>query len=96
VMQDNQAVIINLERGFRGRTKPINVKYHFVRELVEEGKVKLVKIDTSEMIADVLTKPFYSPTKHVYLLQRLLNDDAYNASYLAKQSNRVSYAKSKA
>jgi hypothetical protein len=74
VMQDNQAAIINYEKGFKGRTKPVNLRYHYIRELVEEGKIQLVKVDTKDMIADPLTKPFYSKPDHIRLLQRLLND----------------------
>ena len=34
----------------------IDVHYHFVRDMVEERKVLLVKVDTLKNIADALTK----------------------------------------
>ena len=38
------------------RTKHIDIRYHFVRELVEGLKINIVYIQTKEMIADLLTK----------------------------------------
>ncbi|KAL0402525.1 UNVERIFIED_CONTAM: Retrovirus-related Pol polyprotein from transposon TNT 1-94 [Sesamum latifolium] len=37
-------------------TKHINVRYHFVREILEEGGLKIQKIRTTENPADMLTK----------------------------------------
>jgi hypothetical protein len=56
--EDNQACIAiskNPER--HARTKHIEVKYHFIRDLVENGVVKLEYCNTVNQIADVLTKP---------------------------------------
>ena len=39
-----------------GRSKHIDIKYHFVRELVENKTIKLKYCPTKEMIADFLTK----------------------------------------
>jgi hypothetical protein len=74
-MQDNAAAMINYTRagGPRGRTMPLNVRYYKIVELIEDGVVELVKIDTADMIADILTKPFHKRSD-VPLLQRLLND----------------------
>jgi hypothetical protein len=41
----------------RPRTKHIYIKYHHFRELVKDGSIKLVKIDTKQQQADILTKP---------------------------------------
>lgn len=38
------------------RTKHIDVRYHFVREIVEEGDILLQKIGTAYNPADMLTK----------------------------------------
>lgn len=48
---------------FHGRTKHIDVRHHFVRELVESGSIELKHISTDEMPADVLTKALPKP-KH--------------------------------
>lgn len=41
---------------FHGRTKHIDIRHHFVRELLESGQIQLKYVSTSEMPADVLTK----------------------------------------
>ena len=38
------------------RTKHIDVKYHFVREYVEDGMVKVVFVKSEENDADIWTK----------------------------------------
>jgi hypothetical protein len=78
LMQDNAAAELNFTRrgGPRGRTMPLNVRYYYLVELIEDGVLVIVKIDTADMLADVLTKPFYS-SADIPLVQRLLNDRAW-------------------
>ena len=38
------------------RSKHINVKYHFIREVIEQGTIKVKKIPTEDNPVDVLTK----------------------------------------
>ena len=38
------------------KTNHIDVQYHFVRDMVEEKKVLLEKVDTVKNVADSLTK----------------------------------------
>lgn len=40
-----------------GRTKHIDVRFHFLRELVKDGVVELIHCGTSEQVADIMTKP---------------------------------------
>jgi hypothetical protein len=40
---------------FHERSKHIDTRYHFIRECVEEGRVNVVSIDTTEQLADILT-----------------------------------------
>ena len=42
---------------FSRRTKHIDTKFHFIRERVEDGSVKIFYVPTDEMAADLLTKP---------------------------------------
>jgi hypothetical protein len=41
---------------YHSNTKHIDVQYHFVRDMVEEKKVLLMKVDTLKNFADSLTK----------------------------------------
>jgi len=38
------------------RTKHIDIRYHYIREVIQEGKIQLEQCPTNEMTADVLTK----------------------------------------
>ncbi|KAL0281564.1 UNVERIFIED_CONTAM: hypothetical protein PYX00_002512 [Menopon gallinae] len=46
---------------FHSRTKHIDIRHHFVREAVKNGKVTVKHIGTEEMAADMLTKGLASP-----------------------------------
>lgn len=39
------------------RTKHIHARYHFIRECVQEGDIKVLHVSTKDMLADMLTKP---------------------------------------
>lgn len=54
---DNQsAIALTKDHQYHARTKHIDVRYHFLRWIVEQGTIRLVYCPTSDMIADVLTK----------------------------------------
>jgi len=54
---DSQSVIhLVKNQVFHARTKHIDVRYHFVREILEEEEIVLQKIHTTENHADMLTK----------------------------------------
>ncbi|XP_074356783.1 secreted RxLR effector protein 161-like [Apium graveolens] len=44
------------ESNFHGRSKHIDIRYHFIREFVERGEIELKHVSTNEQKADVLTK----------------------------------------
>ena len=57
IFEDNQsAIAMSKNPQFHGRSKHIAIKYHFIREQVGKGTVKLVYCPSKEMIADMLTK----------------------------------------
>ncbi|KAE8692180.1 putative ROP-interactive CRIB motif-containing protein 6 [Hibiscus syriacus] len=68
-MAVSEASAIHLAKNqvYHSRTKHIDVRYHFVREIFEEGKILLQKIATSENPADMMTKvtPKHTQT-HVF------------------------------
>ncbi|KAE9620525.1 putative RNA-directed DNA polymerase [Lupinus albus] len=39
------------------RTKHIDVRYHYLRDLSNQGVVKLIFCGTQEQLADIMTKP---------------------------------------
>lgn len=41
---------------FHGKPKDIDIQYHFFRDMVEDGKVILEKVDTLNDVADELVK----------------------------------------
>lgn len=41
---------------FHGRSKHIDVRYHFIRECVEQGEVILKHVSSNEQQADIMTK----------------------------------------
>lgn len=58
VYEDNQGTIALARNPVcRQRCKHIDIKYHFIRETVNDGKVILEYCPTEEMIADIMTKP---------------------------------------
>jgi hypothetical protein len=58
IFEDNQACIaLSKNNLVNTRSKHINIKYRFNREKVESGEVVLKYCPSTEMIADVMTKP---------------------------------------
>ena len=57
VFEDNQSAICMTKKPqFHGRSKHISIKYHFIRDQVDKGSVKLQYCPTEDMVADMLTK----------------------------------------
>lgn len=54
---DNKSAIALIKNPvFHGRSKHIDTRFHFVRECVERGQIKVEYICTGEQRADILTK----------------------------------------
>ena len=57
IFEDNQsAICIAKNPQFHGRSKHIAIKYHFIRDQVDNNNVELRYCRTNDMIADMLTK----------------------------------------
>ncbi len=54
--EDNQAAISMARNTHHGRTRHIDIRYHFVRETVGNGTVELRYCRSNQMLADILTK----------------------------------------
>ncbi|MCO5602705.1 hypothetical protein L7F22_056841 [Adiantum nelumboides] len=54
---DSQSAI-QLARNpvYHSKTKHVDVKYHFIREMVEDKQLQLIKVHTTDNPADLLTK----------------------------------------
>jgi hypothetical protein len=51
------AIYLTKDQMFHDRTKHIEIKYHYVRDEIEKGKLKVCKISTQNNPAEMLTKP---------------------------------------
>ena len=57
VYEDNQSCIEWTMDTYQKRTKHIEIKYHYAREMTKRGEIVLKHCPTEDMIADILTKP---------------------------------------
>ena len=55
---------------FHDKSKHIDIKYHYIRDMVQRGAVKIQYVATDEQIADVLTKQL-SRVKFEYFKENL-------------------------
>ena len=53
------AICLTKDQIFHERTKYIDVKYHYVRDVISQGKLKTCKISTHNNPADMMTKPVH-------------------------------------
>ena len=68
---DNQSCVKLSENPmFHDRSKHIEIKYHYIKDIVQRGVVKLLYVVTEEHIADVLTNPL-ARMKFEYFRERI-------------------------
>lgn len=56
---NTSAILLSRNPVFHGKCKHIDVRFHFLRNLVGKGTVVLEYVETSEQVADILTKPLH-------------------------------------
>jgi hypothetical protein len=62
IWEDNQNAIAYSQHAFVSeKTKHIGLKWHFLKDHVEQGTIKLRYLLTDQMVADMLTKPLLGP-----------------------------------
>jgi len=49
-------IYLTKNQVYHARTKHIDVKYYFVRDVLEDGDIEVKKIYTKDNLADMLTK----------------------------------------
>jgi hypothetical protein len=58
ILCDNQSAIKSIHNPkFHQRTKHIDVRYHFIRQLQEDGIIDATYVPSKEQKADIFTKP---------------------------------------
>jgi hypothetical protein len=50
------AIFLAKNPTYHSKTKHIDIQYHFLRDMIEENKVLLMKVNTLKNVADSLTK----------------------------------------
>ena len=62
IQEDNQgAIAMSKNPVFHGRTKHIDIRYHFIREAVVNGTIELEYCNSENMVADIFTKALSKP-----------------------------------
>lgn len=54
---NNSAIKLSKNPVLHGRSKHIDVKYHFLRDLTRKGVIDLIFCKSEEQVADIFTKP---------------------------------------
>jgi hypothetical protein len=68
---DNQSCVKLSENPvFHDKSKHIEIKYHYIRDMVQRKAVHVQYLSTHEQVADVFTKPL-ARTKFEYFRERL-------------------------
>ena len=62
ILEDNQATICIADNPIsQRRTRYVDIRYHFVRDYINDGTVTVEYCPTSQMLADILTKSMHKP-----------------------------------
>jgi uncharacterized protein YwlG (UPF0340 family) len=57
MVDNNSAIALMKNPVFHGKSKHIEIKFHFICECVERGQIMVKRVGTLEQKADALTKP---------------------------------------
>ena len=68
---DNQAALkLATDDNYRARTKHINIRYHYIRQVISSGDIEIAYCPTEDMTVDILTKalPSWKIARHALSL----------------------------
>lgn len=77
VRQDNMSTITIAKNGegLAGKAKHFRVRFHYLRELIEENQLVIEYCNTNDMIADYLTKPMVGLKFYHQVLRAMYHSD---------------------
>ena len=81
---DNQSCIqMSMNLIFHDKTKHIEIRYHYIRDMVQKGAVELQYVSTDDQTTNILTKPLLK-TKFEYFHRRIGVEE--NVSLVERES----------
>jgi hypothetical protein len=58
ILCDNQSCIkMTKNHVFHDKSKHIEIRYHYIHDMVQRGAIKIQYVNMDEQVSDVLTKP---------------------------------------
>ena len=74
VMEDNQSCICIADNPIaQRRTRHVDIRFHFIRDYINDGTITVTYCPTKEMLADILTKSLHKPV-FTDLRNRIIGD----------------------
>ncbi|KAF8666945.1 Reverse transcriptase (RNA-dependent DNA polymerase) [Rhizoctonia solani] len=74
ILSDNLAALaLSAELQFHGQSKHIDIRHHFMRDIIEKRKVTTLYVQTNENLADAFTKALAAP-QFRYLMRSILGE----------------------
>ena len=81
IFEDNEgAIFLAKNQQVSIRTKHIDVWYHFIRDLIQDGYLNLQYVSTDDSYADFMTK---NVSKHI--LRKLFSSGVQNGDIMIKK-----------
>ncbi|CUA69513.1 Retrovirus-related Pol polyprotein from transposon TNT 1-94 [Rhizoctonia solani] len=70
------ALTLSTESQFHGRSKHIDIRHHFMRDVIEKHMVSTLYVPSSENLADVFTKALPAPQFN-YLMNAMMGEQVF-------------------
>ncbi len=78
IFEDNRAAsLMARNESSMKRSKHIDVRFHFIRELVNSERINIIDVPTKDQLADALTKAL-PRDKHLYFVKSVMGNSATN------------------